>query len=154
MLRVATLICASAWLITQHADARLGETKAELDARYGPSVKRLEADPGEEMLEYRHKDLFVLVTFVQGKSESEIYGHQDGKTPLSQNEIQSFLNINSFGKHWEKSPEIPVWSLGGSDPRTWVALAAYYPKSPHIIAPGLGIMTTGYAKQHGFMPNI
>jgi hypothetical protein len=154
MLRVATLIFVSACLITQHAGARLGETKAQLDARYGRSVKKLQADPGEEMFEYRHKDLFVLVTFVHGKSEMEIYAHQDGKTPLTQNEIESFLNINSFDKRWEKSAEIPVWSLGGSDPRTWIAMAAYYPKSPHIIAPGLSIMTTGYAKQHGFMPNI
>src|SRR5438552_5869841 len=58
----------------------------------------------------------------------------------------------STGK--ERSPDIPVWSLGGSDPSTWIALAAYYPKSPHIVAPGLGIMTITYAKQHGFIPNI
>jgi hypothetical protein len=154
MYRGATLIFLIACVSTQPLLARLGETKGQLDARYGASVKQLKADSGEEMFEYRHSDFFVVVTFVRGKSESEIYAHQDGKTPLSEKEIKSFLNINSFGKHWERSPDIPVWSLGGSDPSTWIALAAYYPKSPNIVAPGLGIMTITYAKQHGFIPNI
>ena len=154
MFRAITLIFLIVSVSAHDAPARLSETKAQLDARYGPSVKKLQADPGEEMFEYRHADFFVVVTLVRGKSESEIYAHQDGKTPLSEREIQSFLDINSFGKHWERSPDIPVWSLGGSDPSTWIALAAYYPKSPHIVAPGLGIMTITYAKQHGFIPNI
>jgi len=102
MFRAITLIFLIVSVSAHDAPARLSETKAQLDARYGPSVKKLQADPGEEMFEYRHADFFVVVTLVRGKSESEIYAHQDGKTPLSEREIQSFLDINSFGKHWER----------------------------------------------------
>jgi hypothetical protein len=153
MLRAATaflLACA----LAQHASARLRDTKAQVEERFGRSTKTAQAQPGEEALEYRYKDFIVIVTFVAGKSEQEIFVHQDLKTPLSDSEIQSLLDMNSFGQRWEKSAEIPVWSLAGSDPHGWVALAAYFPKSPQYVAPGLGIMTADYAKKHGFMPNI
>ena len=93
-----------------------------------------------------------MVTFIDGKSAQEIYVHRDLKTPLSETEIQSFLDLNSAGKRWEKSNEIPVWSLGGPEPKDWLAMAAYFPKSPQYVAPGLGIMTILYAKKHGLVP--
>lgn len=153
MLRAATafvLACA----LAHQAGACLHETTAQIEGRYGRSTKPAQAQPGEEAREYRYKDFIVIVTFVEGKSAQELFVHQDFKSPLSDSEIQSLLDMNSLGQRWEKSPDIPVWSLGGDDPHTWVALAAYFPKSPQYVAPGLGIMTADYAKKHGFMPNI
>ena len=68
MLRALILTLAGATFVSPHADARLWETKVQVDARYGGSVKKLQAGPGEEMLQYRYKDFDVIVTFVGGKS--------------------------------------------------------------------------------------
>lgn len=135
----------------QHAHARLGETKREVDARYGGGVKK-QSEPGEEMFAYAHGDFFILVTLVYGKSAMELYGHRDGKTPLSPKEIESFLNLNSSGQHWRRSPNNPLWSLGGVDQNTWTAMAAYYPKSPQMAGPALGVLMISYAKKHGWKP--
>ena len=152
MSRHVILFAAAVGLFARPANGRLGDTAAELETRYGRGTKTVEAQLGEAALEYKYKDFLVMVTFVDGKSAQEIYVHQDMKTALSESEIQSFLDLNAFGKHWEKSPDIPVWSLGGSEPKDWIAMAAYFPKSPRYVAPGLGIMTIAYAKTHGFVP--
>jgi hypothetical protein len=152
MLRAIILFAVVLMLSSHHAQGRLGETATELETRYGPGSRTVEAQPGEAALEYKYKDFLIMVTFIDGKSAQEIYVHQDLKTSLSETEIQLFLDLNALGKHWEKSPEIPVWSLGGSEPKDWIAMAAYFPKSPQYVAPGLGIMTIAYAKKHGFVP--
>jgi hypothetical protein len=152
MFRVLTAYVL-ACVVVEHSSACLRDTKAQVEARYGHSNKAAEAQSGEEALEYRYKDFIVIVTFVGGKSAQEMFVHQDFKTPLTESEIKLLLDMNSLGQRWEKSPEIPVWSLGRSDPHTWLALAAYLQKSPQYVAPGLGIMTADYAKKHGFMPN-
>src|SRR5258708_4183043 len=144
MLRAIILLAVALMLSSRHAQGRLGETTTELETRYGPGSRTVEAQPGEAALEYKYKDFLIMVTFVDGKSAQEIYVHRDLKTPLTDSEIQSFLDLNSMGKQWEKSPEIPVWSLGGPDPKDWLAMAAYFPKSPQYVAPGLGIMTAAY----------
>src|SRR6266568_4420181 len=100
MLRLAITLFISACFLSQHAGARLGETKTQLDARFGPCIRKLPADRGEEMLQYRLKNLMVLITLVHGKSEMEIYAPQDARTPFRQSEIQSLLKVNSFGKRW------------------------------------------------------
>ena len=102
------------------------------------------------MFEYQHGDFFIIVTFVHGKSAMGIYSHKDGKTPLSTNEIRSFLDLNSFAQHWERSGDLPFWSLGASDRRSWTAVAAYSPKSLHAIAPALTVLTMTYARKHGY----
>lgn len=150
MFRVAIVLFLVA-VVGERAPACLRETKDEIQRRYGQSENAPQSPSGDESVEYRYKDFIVIVTFVAGKSEQEIFFHRDLKTPLSEGEIQSLLALNSFGQQWERSPELPVWSLGGSDPRNWVALAAYYPQSAQHAAPALGIMTTDYARKHGFM---
>jgi len=32
-------------------------------------------------------------------------------------------------------------------------MAAYFPKPPQYVAPGLGVMTINDAKKHGYVPN-
>jgi hypothetical protein len=152
MLRYLILLALTLTLSSHLAKGRLGETAGELETRYGPGRKTIEAPLGEAAVEYKDKDFLVMVTFVDAKSTQEIYVHQDLKTPLADGEIQSFLDLNSMGKHWEKSPEIPVWSLGGPEPKDWIAMAAYFPKSPQYLAPGLAVMTIDYAKKHGYVP--
>src|SRR6266581_2877704 len=106
MLRLIMLLAAVLMLSTHHTFGRLGETPGELETRYGRGSKTVEAQPGEVALEYKYKDFLIMVTFIDGKSVQEIYVHRDLKTPLSETEIQSFLDLNSTGKRWEKSSEI------------------------------------------------
>jgi len=151
MLRAYLLLVASVIVSSSHLDARLGETPGELETRYGGGATTIDAPLGEAALKYKYKDYLIMVTFVDGKSAQEIYVHQDFRTELSKVEIQSFLDLNAFGRQWERSPDIPVWSLGGTEPKDWIAMAAYY-KPPQHVAPGLGIMTIDYAKKHRFVP--
>jgi hypothetical protein len=86
---------------------------------------------------YKHKNLYVMVVFVDGKSQSEWYVHQDGTSPLAPAEIQELLELNSLGGVWRKDPEIPLWSL--SDLK---AFAVYW---ADLDLPGFGVCTSEYA---------
>jgi hypothetical protein len=154
----AKLLAAALVLSTHQAHGRLGETAGELEARYGQSIKTFDSLPaGEESLAYKYNDFSIKVTLVDGKSAQEIYIHQDRKTPLNEKEIQSFLDLNSMGKRWEKSAksqEAFGWRLGGPGPKDWVALAIYFPKPSGDVAPWLCVETIQYAKKHRSLSNI
>ena len=147
MLRVFTVIALGAQ-IAWRADARLWESVAQTEARYGPTLQKFPGDaPGEEQRKYRYKDFYILVTFVHDRSDDEWYFHIDGKTPISDRDIQFFLSMTSDGKPWQKSSDLAMWSLGGSTVESWKAMAAYYPKLPGTTIPGLGIYTFARAKK-------
>src|SRR5262249_47941874 len=118
MLRVL-ILAALLVLVTSRANARLWETISQTEARYGGALQTFNGDnPAEEQRKYRYKDFYVLVEFLDGRSDDEWYFHMDGKTPLTDGEIQSFLSMTSGGKRWQKSSDVsdePVWTLGGSN---------------------------------------
>ena len=104
--------------------------------------------PGEEERKYRYKDFYILVTFLDGRSDDEWYFHVDGKTAISDSEIQFFLSMTSGGKPWQKSNDVSdMWSLGDSSVESWKAVAAYYAKLPGTTIPGFGIYTIARAKK-------
>src|SRR5437899_2816098 len=130
MLRAFTIIAFLASFASR-ADARLWDTIAQTEARYGRALQKFPGDaPGEEQRKYRYEDFYVLVTFLHGRSDDEKYFHVDAKSPFSDRDIQLFLSMTSGGKAWQKSSQLPVWTLGGSSVESWKALAAYYPKVP------------------------
>ncbi len=152
MLRALTSF-ALAVLALSHADARLWETIADTEARYGRALRKFPGkERGEEMRKYRYKDFYVLVTFVRGRSDDEKYFHVDGKTRFCAREIQFFLALTSGGQPWQKSSELPVWTLGGREVESWKALAAYYPKVPGTTIPGFGVCTLARAKKEMRLP--
>jgi len=138
-------------LATSRANARLWETIPQIEARYGHALQTFPGDaPSEEQRKYRYKDFYVLVTFLDGRSDDEWYFHVDGKTPFSNSEIQFFLSMTSGGKPWQKSSDVsdePIWTLGGSTLENCKAVAAYYPKLPGTTIPGFGIYTIARAKK-------
>ena len=146
-LILATLLA----LVTSRANARLWETISQTEARYGGALQTFTGDnPAEEQRKYRYKDFYVLVEFLDGRSDDEWYFHVDGKTPLGDREIQFFLSMTSGGKRWQKSSDVsdePVWTLGGSSLESWKAVAVYYPKLPRTTIPGFGIYTIARAKK-------
>ena len=147
MLRVFTVIVVVA-LVASRADARLWESVAQTEARYGPTLQKFPGDAlGEEQRKYRYKDFYILVTFLHDRSEDEWYFHIDGKTPISDRDIQLFLSMTSDGKPWQKSSDSATWSLGGSTVKSWKAIAAYYPTLPGTTIPGLGIYIFARAKK-------
>ena len=152
MLRAFTVVALLA-LITLRADARLWETIAQTESRYGHALQKFPGDaPGEEQRKYRYKEFYILVTFLHGRSDDEKYLHTDGKTPFSEKDIQFFLKMNSGGESWQKSKELPTWTLGGSSVESWRAIAAYYPKGKYSSVPGLGVTTMTRAKKEMKVP--
>src|SRR6516164_11688700 len=146
MLR-ALILAALLALVTSRANARLWETISQTEARYGGALQTFTGDnPAEEQRKYRYKDFYVLVTFLDGRSDDEWYFHVDGKTPLGDREIQFFLSMTSGGKPWQNPSEL-LWTLGGSSVESWKAVAAYFPKLPGTTIPGFGIYTIARAKK-------
>ena len=148
MLR-ALILGALLALVTSRANARLWETISQTEARYGHALQTFPGDaPGEEQRKYRYKDFYILVAFLDGRSDGEWYVHVDGKTPFSDREIQFFLSMTSGGKPWKKSSDVSdVWSLGGSSLESWKAVAAYFPELPGTTIPELSIYTIVRAKK-------
>jgi hypothetical protein len=116
------------------AQARLGQTQAEVNAMYGAPVQRCEDPPGHVFWLYRHKGLHILVTFVGGRSEDEAY-YRPGRL-LSRGEVQSLLHLNSSGKAWRKQ-RTNEWWLG----ERATAVASYMSDEGM-----LSVMTMDYAK--------
>ncbi|MEY2487368.1 MAG: hypothetical protein QOH39_3016 [Verrucomicrobiota bacterium] len=125
--------------------ARLWDTERQVEAQYGAAIEKTENDAEQgKLYTYRYKDFYVMVTFDDGKSQNELYIHQDQKTPFSSEEIEVFLDMNSFGQRWHKETEDPMWILGDGK-----AMAAYYPHLGKSETPSLGICTQEHAKRHG-----
>ena len=78
------------------AFARIGETEAQIEKRYGkptPSSSPTKA--------YFYKDLFIIVTFDNGVSGIETYEKHDG-TSMSAGEIKHLLDANGDGTKWQE----------------------------------------------------
>ena len=149
MLRAITLVAVLA-IGSAHVHARLWETIAQTEARYGKSVAKFPGEQrGEEERKYRYKDFYILVTFLNGRSDDEKYFHTDAKTAFNERDIQFFLKMTSDGKAWQKSETLPIWTLGGSAVDSWKAIAAHYPKAS---VPGFGISTMTRAKKEMRVP--
>lgn len=149
MLRALTLLAVLAGC-SPRAEARLWETIAQTEARYGKSLEKFPGEQrGEEQRKYRYKNFFILVTFLNGRSDDEKYFHADAKSPFSDSDIQFFLKMTSDGKAWQKSEKLPIWTLGGSAVDSWKAIASYYPKAS---VPGFGISTMTRAKKEMRVP--
>ena len=86
--------------LTSHA--RLGESPARIEARYGiPTTYENGASSRDYRCTYTHDGFTITVQFLDDKSVSEHY-HRDAK-PFSDEELQRLLDINSRGTKWTKS---------------------------------------------------
>jgi hypothetical protein len=93
--------------------ARLGETEAQIEARYG--------QPSETNFLYGFRaEIFsisgmqIMVSFLDGKSAWEEYNKVD-QSDLSDHEIDILMNANGQGKNWEQvdcsSFQYRMWRL-------------------------------------------
>ena len=104
-------------LIAASSYARLGETERMIQQRYGEPV----LSPGQPMLThtdeslpsisavirkicyYKASDMIVVVDFLNGRSEREVYSKidKDGNFIVFQfEELMKLLQVNSYGSKW------------------------------------------------------
>jgi hypothetical protein len=91
--------------------ARLGETPARIEARYGAPIKVENGKCSRDFkCSYAHGGFTITVQFLDDKSECEDYS-KDGN-PISEAQIQKLLEVNRRGGKWNR-PE------NSNSTRTW-----------------------------------
>jgi hypothetical protein len=81
------------------AFARIGETEAQIEKRYGRSISGSGLTKG-----YFYKAFFIIVTFDNRVSAIEAYEKRTGGL-MSAAEIRTLLEANGGGAKWQKSAE-------------------------------------------------
>ncbi len=82
------------------AAARIGETEAEIKARYGAPILTLPAQDDAGLTKCYLSDGFsIAVTYVAGRSAREMLAKAD-KSEITEKEINRLLEANSGGSSW------------------------------------------------------
>lgn len=96
------------------AHSRLGETAAEIEQRYGKAIHLEKVDERFSMGRFKSMDFNVTVSFLDGKSQSEIF-EKENRSTFSDDEINAVLAANTFGFQWTKLGDNAFdrsWKLG------------------------------------------
>ncbi len=99
------------------AAARIGETEAEIKARYGAPILTLPAQDDAGLTKCYLSDGFsIAVTYVAGRSAREMLAKAD-KSEITEKEINRLLQANSGGSSWHAQQlagqkNVPVGLLG------------------------------------------
>lgn len=140
--RPSLLVLTACVTLSISSKARLGETKVEIETRYGEGisikdptveevVKELVYDglgvratddlPRMEGYIYKKNNWVVTVVFLDGKSSTEEYFKGDSFT-IKGDEISTFLTNNSCGKEWLPVKTVTADGKDVTDPnnRRWI----------------------------------
>ena len=101
-MQTLLLIALSLCFALNIAFARLGETEEQIEARYGKPQKSV-ISYGHMVETYEVNGFSIMVSFMDGKSASEMYSKSD-KTKLSDAELQKLLEVNALGSRWILDP--------------------------------------------------
>ncbi len=93
------LLCLAFCLLQGSAAARIGETEAEVNARYGNAIINLPSQQNTVTKCYLSRGFSIAVTYVDGKSAREMVAKAD-KTEITEKEINRLLEVNSGGSSW------------------------------------------------------
>jgi hypothetical protein len=137
--RLLIVILAIAMLSTS-VSARLWETKAELDKRYGKPENNEKNEYGDNFT-YRFGEFWVDVTLLEGKSQSELYSRRDGQA-LMPDQINTILSLNALGNEWRLSEG--VYCLAKPASGHSIAVGIYEPFSD---PPVLRVCTPDFVKK-------
>lgn len=135
--------------------ARLGETKAGIEKRYGHGeafkadrmaayaadiLTRLGVKPEDELpliegCVFTKQNWVIFVVFLDGKSVCEKYFRDDSDT-IEDAEVANFLSVNSLGKEWKPTPTIALDGTAYYDRnhRRWELNGAAKNKPPKLAA--------------------
>lgn len=84
------------------ADARLGETQAEIEKRYGPAIQKVKFQkPIERRFKYHFAGYLIEVSFIQDRSVMEAIERAD-RGFLGEDEVAAFLRANEAGSSWRR----------------------------------------------------
>jgi hypothetical protein len=115
-MRLIAAICRSAVLViavlafsANALFARIGETEQQIEARYGKGRFTLSID---YQLFYQSSGINIVVTFIDGVSQSEFFKNQDN-SELSKNEIGLLLEVNAAGSKWIEDPNARLAGVQG-----------------------------------------
>lgn len=111
-------------LLTATAHARLGETKEQIQVRYGKPIQQTDADA-----DYAKNIWRVTVIFIDGKSVSEKFTKAEG-ADLSHNEVDILLQRNSNNdwvqlsgdkgrRRWQRGNGLQLAEFTGKALRIW-----------------------------------
>jgi hypothetical protein len=129
-------------------NARLFETRPELEAKYGQPIK-VENHAYGKLYTYNYKRFRVLVTFLDGKSQSELYVRADGKR-LVPVEVLKLSAMNSLGNTWTTGNGMFVL-VNPSTRGHPIAVSACYPDNTAYPL-SLHICTADFVKKFGTAP--
>ena len=94
------------------AQARLGESKEELEARYGKSTKLPEKlkkySLGAECYAFSDETYYYIYYLVENRSVALMLGKNKNKGSLKEEEVEEFLKENSSGAGFKKDQEQKV----------------------------------------------
>ncbi len=79
--------------------ARIGETEAQIQKRYGKCLKVIGDSSVQRAMIYTANGYLILVVYLDGTSESEVFRKENG-APFSSDEVRLLLQNNSGGKTW------------------------------------------------------
>ncbi len=101
-MKALSIIIAAGLLALSSAQARIGETEAEIGQRYG-KILRSDLEPGAMPLRlYRTSGMIIGVVFLNGRSVAELVS-KINKSELSETEIRLLLSVNSGSDaSWEE----------------------------------------------------
>jgi hypothetical protein len=107
--------------------ARLGESPARVEARYGLPVKVENGVCARDFeCTYQHGGITIVVHYLDEKSQFESYSNDSGDS-IAADEIQRLLEINRRGGKWklkDDSSSGKKWELNSGE------AAASYPSQP------------------------
>jgi hypothetical protein len=125
-MKTALLIFSLAAGLCLHAQARLGETINQTEARYGKPVRTF-TDEGFPAMEFSFGGMKVTVDFLDGKSGQEQFAKPD-EGAFSDHEIALILQANAGGKDWAVKPvpsdSMKHWSLSDGSAEAFYEVAA------------------------------
>jgi hypothetical protein len=100
-MRQLISILAAAFSLIGSAEARIGDTEAQIRNRYGDAITVLPSRTRDAGLTkcYSSHHFLIAVTYFNGRSAREIVTKSD-KSKISDEEIQSLLKIDANGSSW------------------------------------------------------
>jgi hypothetical protein len=87
--------------------ARLGETEAEIEARYGNGHPGGPRFPNTTQMKYRKDGYEIVVHYLDGKSVMEQF--KQTSKEMTDKEIAEFIKTFSAGVSWTYSPREKTW---------------------------------------------
>jgi len=106
MKRTALAVFAMALASTLTAHARIGETRAQIDARYGNGKQIRDRLPETVQLEYHSGGFTIDVVFFNDRSVWELFKRED--TLITDGDIDRVLNVLAVGR-WRWDEKMCCW---------------------------------------------